>query len=120
MKTMTKAEFKNFVMSGYFPTSNEDIADLQDIFGHLPYRYHISLLICEETKDNMITLCNKLLNPNDFNHIVKRATDLAEELARKKELEAKIAEMEKELKAINNSTSAVSGYLHQIEVEVFD
>lgn len=120
MKTMTKAEFKNFVMSGYFPTSNEDIADLQDIFGSLPYWYNISLLICEKTKDNMITLCNKLLHPDDFNHLVKKAKDHAEELARRKELEAKIAEMEKELKAINSSTDAVSSYLHQIEVEVFD
>lgn len=120
MKTMTKAEFKNLIMSGYFPTSNEDIADMQDIYGYLPYWYHISLLVCEETKDNMIKFCSKLLHPTDFNVLLEKAATLAEQLARKKELEEQLIQIEKEIKSLNRSTSTIVSYLHQIEVEVFD
>lgn len=127
MKTMTKAEFKNFVMSGYFPTNNEDIADLQDIFGKLPYWYHISLLVSNETRHNMIQLCQKLLNENDFITTLDKANVITMEIARANELEETIAELEKriadmqkELKVLNRSTSTVRAILHQIEVEVFD
>lgn len=120
MKTMTKAEFKNFVMSGYFPTSNEDIADLQDIFGYLPYWYHISLLVSDETRKHMIQLCKRLMNENDFIKMLDTANTIMADIARAKELEQKIADMEKEIKDLNRSTSTVRALLHQIEVEVFD
>lgn len=120
MKTMTKAEFKNFVMSGYFPTSNEDIADLQDVYGYLPYWYHISLVVCEETRDKMCDFCEKLLHPKDYEKLMDTANEKIREIEKAKAMREKIAEMEKEIKALDRSTSTVRAFLNQIEVEVFD
>lgn len=32
MKTMTEEECRSFVLSGFIPTSNDDVADIQDCF----------------------------------------------------------------------------------------
>lgn len=49
---MTEQECRNFVLSGFVPTSNEDIADIQDCFNHQSVDFQIGLLIDPETHQN--------------------------------------------------------------------
>ena len=43
MKTMTEEQCRAFVMSGFIPTSNEDIADIQDCFNHQSLDFQLGL-----------------------------------------------------------------------------
>ena len=52
MKTMTEQECRAFVMSGYIPTSNDDVADIQDCFNHQSVDFQIGLLLDVETHAN--------------------------------------------------------------------
>lgn len=120
MKTMTKAQFKNLIMSGYFPTLNEDIADMQDIFDYLPYWYHISLLVCDETRNAMKNFCSKLLDGKTYDQLLKAAGTQWEELNKKQDLERRIKEMEEELRKLRHSTSTVEAILGQIKSNNFE
>lgn len=46
MRKMTEEQAKYFIKAGYFPKENETeaICDLQDVFGHLPYKFNLNLL----------------------------------------------------------------------------
>ena len=101
MKQMTEQECRNFVLSGFIPTSNEDIADIQDCFNHQSVDFQIGLLIDPETHQNAERLMRACLHcEQDVNDMVKHASDIAQRLTLRRQyaehitrLEAKIRDM---------------------------
>lgn len=101
MKTMTEQECRNFVLSGFVPTSNEDIADIQDCFNHQSVDFQIGLLMDPETHQNAERLMRACLHcEQDVNDMVKYAAEIAKRLTLRRQyaehitrLEAKIRDM---------------------------
>lgn len=115
MKTMTKAEFKNFVMSGYFPTSNEDIADLQDVLGNQSMWYLVSLLVKEDTKDNAAALYQRLMSEKEYTAFVNRAEYMLSQIKTREEFLQKKEELEMELKSITDYIKTLDRRIDNID-----
>ena len=52
MRKMTEEQARCYIKAGYFPKENEAeaICDLQDVFGHLPYKFNLNLLADEDVE----------------------------------------------------------------------
>ena len=82
MKTMTEQECRAFVMSGFIPTSNEDIANIQDCFNHQSVNFHISLLMDKETNVKAERLMREcLLCKDDVDNLITRVETIKEKLS---------------------------------------
>ncbi len=101
MKTMTEQECRYFVMSGFIPTSNEDIADIQDCFNHQSVDFHLGLLMDVETHANAERLMRACLHSDaEVDALVQQSEDILRRLGLRKQyathltyLENKVASM---------------------------
>lgn len=99
MKTMTEQECRNFVLSGFVPTSNEDIADIQDCFNHQSVDFQIGLLIDPETHQNAERLMRACLHcEQDVNDMVKYAAEIAKRLTLRRQYTEHIARLEAKIR----------------------
>ncbi|MBO4369761.1 MAG: hypothetical protein J5808_00175 [Paludibacteraceae bacterium] len=99
MKTMTEQECRAFVMSGYVPTSNEDIADIQDCFNHQSVDFQLSLLIDVETHANAERLMRACLHCEaEVDMLLAQANDICRCLAQRKQYAEHIEHLEEKIK----------------------
>lgn len=98
MKTMTEQECRAFVMSGFIPTSNEDIADIQDCFNHQSVDFQIGLLLNVETKVKAERLMRECLHcQEEVESLLAQANDIEEKMSLRKQYRSDIVEKEAEL-----------------------
>lgn len=98
MKTMTEQECRAFVMSGFIPTSNEDIANIQDCFNHQSVDFHISLLMDKETNEKAEKLMRECLLCNDnVDNLIARVEFIKKQLAKRDECPKEIEELRRKV-----------------------
>lgn len=98
MKTMTEQECRAFVMSGFIPTSNEDIADIQDCFNHQSVDFQIGLLLNEKTKVKAERLMRECLHcPEEVESLLSQAKEIAEKIEKRLKYTERICELEAEV-----------------------
>ena len=99
MKKMTEEQCRAFVMSGFIPTSNEDIADLQDCFNHQSVDFQLGLLIDVETHENAEKLMRACLHcKEEVDSLHAQAAEISKRLTLRKQYVAHIARMEQKIK----------------------
>ena len=99
MKKMTEEQCRAFVMSGFIPTSNEDIADLQDCFNHQSVDFQLGLLIDVETHENAEKLMRACLHcEEEVDSLHAQAAEISKRLTLRKQYVAHIARMEQKIK----------------------
>ena len=95
---MTEQECRAFVMSGYVPTSNEDIADIQDCFNHQSVDFQLSLLIDVETHANAERLMRACLHCEaEVDMLLAQAADICKTLTLRKQYAEHIERMDKKI-----------------------
>lgn len=97
MRKMTEEQAKIYIKAGYFPkeTETEAICDLQDVFGHLPYKFNLNLLVdkdldirinarklfyliwSKDTVDSYVAEANKYLDALDTRKVLLEALEKA-------------------------------------------
>lgn len=98
MKTMTEQECRAFVMSGFIPTSNEDIANIQDCFNHQSVDFHISLLMDKETNEKAEKLMRECLLCNDnVDNLITRVEIIKEKLYRRDKCSKELEELRRKV-----------------------
>lgn len=108
MKTMNEQQFKNLVLSGYIPTSNEDIANIQDTIGYLSYEYLAVLATDIHVKDNLQKLIEKVCDNSMWDTISKWAANIIEQ-------EVKIINLRNQLETITNQIKEIEeSYDHDL------
>lgn len=111
MKTMSEEECRAFVMSGFVPTSNEDIADIQDCFNHQSVDFQIGLLIDSRTHANAERPMRCCLHTDDeVDMLLAQAEDIRNRLTLRGVRKEHIAYLERQIAACNM-------YLEQTETE---
>ena len=110
MKTMTEEQCRAFVISGFIPTSNQDIADIQDCFNHQSVDFQLGLLIDEDTSENAERLMRACLHcADEVDSLVAQANDIRTALYMRKQYTDHIARLEQKIKdlqeEIQNSES---------------
>lgn len=123
MKTMTEQECRAFVMSGYIPTSNEDIADIQDCFNHQSVDFQLGLLIDIETHANAERLMRACLHCEaEVDMLLAQADDICKTLTLRKQyaeqierMEQKINDMRKYISETNNTEDRYIQYFDHEE-----
>lgn len=99
MKTMTEQECRAFVMSGFIPTSNEDIADIQDCFNHQSVDFQIGLLMNVETADKAERLMRACLHTADeVEQLKAQANEIAKMMTKRDQYEGHIEYLERQIK----------------------
>ena len=119
MKTMTEQECRDFVMSGFIPTSNEDIANIQDCFNHQSVDFQIGLLLNVETHTKAERLMRACLRSSDeVDLLIAQSNEIAEMMTKRDQyqdhiehLEKKIEDMKHYLKETEEMCHRYSGYL---------
>lgn len=112
MKTMTEQECRYFVMSGFVPTSNEDIADIQDCFNHQSVDFQIGLLIDHTTHDNAERLMRRCLHSNaETDMLLAQAEDIRNRLMKRDVCKERIVYWQ-------NQVAAAQMYMEQTEAEM--
>ena len=111
MKTMTETECRAFVMSGFVPTSNEDIADIQDCFNHQSIDFQLGLLIDPATHEKAERLMRWCLHSVDeVDMLLAQAEDVRNRLA--------LREVRKgQIDFWQNQITAAEMYLEQTEAD---
>lgn len=120
MKTMTEQECRAFVMSGFIPTSNDDVADIQDCFLHQSFSFLTGLLIDPETESNAHELYSRCLyHPTEMKEMVERVNAVRQLLTRRAQytqhiehLKAKIADMEQWLEETKSEAMTYAEFIH--------
>lgn len=103
MKTMTEQECRAFVMSGYIPTSNDDVADIQDCFNHQSVDFQIGLLLDVETRANAERLMRACLHcADEVDLLLSQADDIAKRLTLRKQYADHIEHLEKKIEDMRN------------------
>ncbi|MBR0195255.1 MAG: hypothetical protein IJQ32_03300 [Paludibacteraceae bacterium] len=98
MKTMTEQECRAFVMSGFIPTSNEDIADIQDCFNHQSVDFQIGLLLNVETHTKAVCLMRACLHTDDeVDHLLAQSNEIAKMMTKRDQYEGHIEHLEKQI-----------------------
>lgn len=98
MKTMTEQECRAFVMSGFIPTSNEDIADIQDCFNHQSVDFQIGLLLDKRTRAKAERLMRECLHcPEEVDSLIAQADDIEKQMSLRQQYREEIVEAEAEL-----------------------
>ena len=115
MKTMTEEQCRAFVISGFIPTSNQDIADIQDCFNHQSVDFQLGLLIDEDTSENAERLMRACLHcADEVDSLVAQANDIRTALYMRKQYTDHIARLEQKIKdlqeEIQNSESLNARY----------
>lgn len=96
---MTEQECRHFVLSGFIPTSNEDIADIQDCFNHQSVDFQIGLLLDVETHANAERLMRACLHSSDeVDSLLSQADAIAKTLTKRKQYAEHIDHLEKQIK----------------------
>lgn len=102
MKTIARAKAKLYIKAGFFPriTSTEEICDLQDAFGHLPYRFNLNLLADddEEIRRNAETLFRLIWSDETVDTYLGEARKYMEEKRRANELYDELEKLEASIK----------------------
>ena len=102
MKTIARAKAKLYIKAGFFPriTSTEEICDLQDAFGHLPYRFNLNLLADddEEIRRNAETLFRLIWADDTVDEYLEKAHKYMEEKRRVSALYDEIEKLEASIK----------------------
>ena len=99
MKTMAEEQCRAFVMSGFIPTSNEDIADIQDCFNHQSLDFQLGLLIDVQTHENAELLMRACLHcQEEVDSLHAQAAEISKRLTLRKQYEEHIARMEQKIK----------------------
>ena len=99
MKTMTEQECRAFVMSGFIPTSNEDIADIQDCFNHHSVDFQIGLLLNAETHEKAERLMRECLHTADeVDSLLAQANEIAKMMTKRDQYEGHIEYLERQIK----------------------
>lgn len=107
---MTEQECRNFVLSGFVPTSNEDIADIQDCFNHQSVDFQIGLLMNVETRANAERLMRACLHSADeVDALITQANDINQILVKRDQYVGHIEYLEGQIKNLTN-------YLKETEV----
>lgn len=95
---MTEQECRAFVLSGYIPTSNEDIADIQDCFNHQSVDFQIGLLLDIETRTNAERLMRECLHcADEVDSLIGQASEIARTLTLRKQYAEHIEHLEKKI-----------------------
>jgi len=103
MKTMTEQECRDFVLSGFVPTSNEDIADIQDCFNHQSVDFQIGLLLDVETRANAERLMRACLHcADEVDCLLSRADDIVKHLTLRKLYAEQIEYLKKNIEYMRN------------------
>lgn len=92
---MTEQECRNFVLSGFVPTSNEDISVIQDCFNHQSVDFQLGLLIDPETRQNAERLMRCLHSEQKVNDMIEYASDIAQRLTLRRQYIVKMRDISK-------------------------
>ena len=115
MRSMTEEQAINYIKAGYYPndTEIEAICDLQDVFGHLPYKFNLNLLANDELKVNAEKLFRLIWNKDDVDHYVELANKYTENLNKLDSLYVQLSAIQKE---INEISSDINKFFYQINI----
>lgn len=109
MKTMTEEECRSFVMSGFIPTGNDDVADIQDCFLRHNILFLTGLLLDAKTEEKARRLYRAcLFNAQELEEYEARAQKI-------REMMAKRAQYVKHLDYLRSQISAIEMYLEQTD-----
>lgn len=110
MKTMTEQECRAFVLSGYIPTSNEDIADIQDCFNHQSVDFQIGLLMNVETADKAERLMRACLHTADeVEQLKAQAAEIAKVLNKRQQFTSHIDYLKKQIEDMQSYLKETEG-----------
>ena len=120
MTTMTEQQVVNFILSGFIPSSNQDVADLQDCILHQSMTFIQSLFIRQDTKECAEKLFRACIMSNDeVDKLVSRADEISKTLAEAKELRRQIKIVESIISNYANEIDCIQKQLkkfHSVEV----
>ena len=103
MKTMTEKECRAFVMSGFIPTSNEDIADIQDCFNHQSVDFQIGLLMNVETRANAERLMRSCLHSADeVDSLIAQSNEISKVMTKRAQYTSHIEYMKRQINEMTN------------------
>ena len=103
MKTMTEEQCRSFVLSGFIPTSNEDIADLQDCFNHQSVDFQLGLLIDVQTHENAERLMRACLHcQEEVDSLHAQAAEISKRLTLRKQYKDHISRMEQKIREMRD------------------
>lgn len=106
---MTEEECRSFVMSGFIPTSNDDVADIQDCFLRHNILFLTGLLLDVETEEKARRLYRAcLFNAQELEEYEARAQKI-------REMMAKRAQYVKHLDYLRSQISAIEMYIEQTD-----
>lgn len=109
MKTMTEEECRSFVLSGFIPTSNDDVADIQDCFLRHNVLFLTGLLLDAETEEKARGLYGAcLFNAREMEEYEQRAQKI-------REMMSKRAQYIEHLDYLKAQISAIEMYLEQTD-----
>ena len=109
MKTMTEEECRSFVLSGFIPTSNDEVADIQDCFLRHNILFLTGLLLDVETEEKARRLYRAcLFNAQELEEYEARAQKI-------REMMAKRAQYVKHLDYLRYQISAIEMYIEQTD-----
>lgn len=95
---MTEQECRNFVLSGFVPTSNEDIADIQDCFNHQSVDFQIGLLMNVETRANAERLMRACLHcPEEVDALIAQADEINKVMTKRAKYTSHIEYLERQI-----------------------
>lgn len=95
---MTEQECRAFVLSGYIPTSNDDIADIQDCFNHQSVDFQIGLLLDIETRTKAESLMRSCLHSKTHvDNMIQLSNQIAKQLTMRKQYADHITHLEKQI-----------------------
>ena len=104
MFKLTEREALDYIHKGEFPKTHSEkdlvkILDLQDAFGHLPYKFVYSLLYVGDEKFNVNAevLFRMIWCSDDVDHMVRNATYYRSLKEHQKELKTELIKVEREI-----------------------
>jgi len=103
MKSMTKSEFKNFVLSGYVPTSQDDKNDVADIIGYQAIADLVVLISKPETEVNATKLFAAIMGETEFTELVTKSQQLKNAFYTRNKLISQIEQLNKSIAQLNKS-----------------
>ena len=109
MKTMTEEECRSFVLSGFIPTSNDEVADIQDCFLRHNILFLTGLLLDAETEEKARRLYGAcLFNAREMEEYEQRAQKI-------REMMSKRTQYIEHLDYLKTQISAIEMYLAQTD-----